>query len=96
MPSKLPRRPIYGASSSEESGDGEVKEPQTVGHMVVYVDDLLITGSTEVVDATLKKVQARWKCSDPEWMAPEGQKPMTFCGFEIKKGWSLRSPMQRS
>ena len=30
-------------------------------------------------------------------MAPEGQKPMTFCGFEIKKGpvmvklWSLRS-----
>ena len=54
--------------------------------MVVYVDDLLITGSTEVIDATLKKVQARWKCSDPEWMAPEGQKPMTFCGFEIKKG----------
>ena len=69
--------------------------------MVVYVDDLLITGSTEVIDATLKKVQVRWKCSDPEWMAPEGQKPMTFCGFEIKKVptvklWSLRSPMQRS
>ena len=44
--------------------------------MVVYVDDLLITGSTEVIDATLKKVQARWKCSDPERMAPEGPKPI--------------------
>eukprot|EP00435_Cladocopium_sp_Y103_P061567 s73_g23.t1 len=72
---------LYG-----DAGDGQNRKPQTVGHIVVYVDDILVTGSIEVVATTLKKVQDRWKCSEPQWMAEEGQKPMTFCGFEVKKG----------
>ena len=50
--------------------------------MVVYVDDLLVVGEDPVIKATLKKVQDTWTCSTPEWA---DEKPMKFCGFEIRK-----------
>ena len=52
------------------------------GYMVVYVDDLLVVGEDPVIKATLKKVQDTWTCSTPEWA---DEKPMKFCGFEIRK-----------
>ena len=63
-----------------KKGDGG---PWTVeGHMVVYVDDLLITGEGPVVQSMLEKIQEKWTCSPPSWMS---ETPIKFCGLEISK-----------
>ena len=54
----------------------------TVGYMVVYVDDLLMVGEESAVQAALQKAQSTWTCSSPEWAS---EKAMKFCGFDVKR-----------
>ena len=58
---------------------------KTVGHILVYVDDMLVTGETEVIAAYLDHVKGIWQCSPPEWISKDGP-AVKFCGFELKEG----------
>ncbi|CAE7524429.1 GIP, partial [Symbiodinium necroappetens] len=55
---------------------------ETVGVLVVYVDDLACFGPEGLLQAFLSAVQAKWKTSPPEWL---GERPVTFCGIEIAR-----------
>ena len=56
-------------------------EIQTEGYVVVYVDDLLVVGSDDVVRACLGRIRSQWECSEPTWV---GDKEWTrFCGLEL-------------
>ena len=57
---------------------------QTVGHVIVYVDDMLATGETLVVEGLIKKIQDTWQCSPPSYL--DENEALKFCGFELKKG----------
>ena len=68
----------------EKSVDGT---DVTVGHILVYVDDMLVTGETEVIESYLDHVRGVWQCSPPEWLSRDGP-AVKFCGFELKEGAS--------
>ena len=36
------------------------KDQETVGYMMVYVDDILITAKTDWIEATMKALQGNW------------------------------------
>lgn len=60
------------------------------GLILVYVDDMLITGRDEVVTRTLEKIQRVWQTSTPEEVA-DGVSTK-FLGMEIvKKGEVIRA-----
>ncbi|CAE7769436.1 unnamed protein product, partial [Symbiodinium sp. KB8] len=49
----------------------------------IYVDDLLLSGTTEASEAIWTAIKAKWRISEPEY-ADLG-KSVTFCGFEIQQ-----------
>ena len=50
-----------------QAGPFEATQAETlVGILLVYVDDLLILGADDVVQATIKSIQAKWDTSIPE------------------------------
>ena len=75
------REPNLWRIKERLAGDTE----KTVGHILVYVDDMLVTGETEVIAAYLDHVKGVWQCSPPEWISKDGP-AVKFCGFELKEG----------
>ncbi|CAJ1376698.1 unnamed protein product [Effrenium voratum] len=67
------------------SGNGPVAETQrwqVHGHLVVYVDDMMVCGPDTVVQGCLDRIASEWSCSPPEWV---GRQDWTkFCGFELR------------
>ena len=51
------------------------------GLLTVYVDDLLLTGETETLEAAFSTLSSVWAVSEVEWATKT--KPVKFCGFEI-------------
>ena len=56
-------------------------EGKTQGVVLVYVDDFLVAGSSQVRDAALKAIARTWECSDPEIITKENW--VRYCGYEI-------------
>ena len=52
------------------------------GYVVVYVDDLLITGPREVVQGCMARIRSQWECSDPSWVNADDW--TRFCGLELR------------
>ena len=52
-----------------------------VGLLLVYVDDLLILGSSEVVEAVVAAIQSKWETSTPEMIGMS--KEVRFLGAEL-------------
>ena len=53
------------------------------GLVGVYVDDILATGDKDMLQTFFKEINRLWECTPPEFA--EKEKPMRFCGFEIRK-----------
>eukprot|EP00913_Durusdinium_trenchii_P031096 g29120.t1 len=64
-------------------GMGE-EEWSLVGLCATYVDDIIITGSVEVVKGIHQKIQESWKIGAPSWVE-DGGEPVRFLGMEIEK-----------
>ena len=63
-----------------ESEDGSIEG--CCGHLVVYVDDLMVLGPSHIRQGFLTRLQQEWKVSTPETV---GKDQWTrFCGFELK------------
>ena len=54
------------------------------GLLMTYIDDILVAGSREVVNAVMKKIRSTWTTSEPDQV---GVKPICFLGVEISKGF---------
>ena len=52
------------------------------GLMLVYVDDLLMSGEAEVIKLAMDAVAKKWTVSPVEWASPD--RPLRYCGFEIR------------
>ena len=59
----------------------EVESGVTVGNIVVYVDDMLVTAKEGVMKGFMQRLQQEWKTFSPEVV--NGGTPVTFCGMEI-------------
>eukprot|EP00913_Durusdinium_trenchii_P016583 g15588.t1 len=57
---------------------------KVVGHLIVYVDDVLMVGPKSVTEAASKTIQSRWSTSSPEY-AVIGGSSMRFLGIEIQR-----------
>ena len=60
-----------------------------VGLLLVYVDDLLIAGSDEVLSAVSKAIEGVWTI--PSWTRAHVE-GVRFCGLEVVQGAGSRSP----
>ena len=80
----------YSLTSTSESNLWSVvekrndKSGKVVGHVVVYVDDMMVCGPDSVVQGCLDRIAREWSCSQPEWVWVE--KWIKFCGFELRWG----------
>lgn len=71
-----------------ERCEGEVQRLR--GVILVYVDDMMITGETGLANTVVKELQKVWQTSEPEGI--EEGKPTKFLGMEIeKKGESIKA-----
>ena len=57
---------------------------KVLGHMIVYVDDILMVGPKGVTDAASRTIQSSWSTSPPEY-AKVGGGSMRFLGMEIQR-----------
>eukprot|EP00913_Durusdinium_trenchii_P000173 g157.t1 len=57
---------------------------EVLGHMIVYVDDILMVGPKKVTEAASATIQNRWSTSAPEYAAVGGNS-MRFLGIEIQR-----------
>ena len=57
---------------------------RVLGHMIVYVDDVLMVGPKKVREAASSTIQSRWSTSPPEY-ATIGGSSMRFLGIEIQR-----------
>ena len=89
---KIVGRPLGDRESSDggDQGDhslGDEKkshgEPRVLGHMAVYVDDIMMIGSDAVVWNAAEEIQRNWKTSAPEVAGPRSA--MRFLGMEIDR-----------
>ena len=64
--------------------DGSLGWGQVLGHMIVYVDDVLMVGPKAVTDAASATIQNRWSTSAAEY-AVVGGASMRFLGIEIQR-----------
>ena len=63
-------------------GKKDEGSPGCVGHVIVYVDDIMALSTPEIREGFFQRVKQEWKCSDVETV---GQDQWTrFCGFELK------------
>ena len=53
------------------------------GLMLVYVDDILLSGQEEAVQGALRALSEVWTMSSVEWAGVH--KPVMYCGFEISE-----------
>ena len=57
-----------------------VSNGRVVGLVMTYVDDILVSGRSEVMKAVTQRLQETWSTSTPEEI---GEKPVRFLGVEI-------------
>ena len=62
--------------------EDEEKEPRLMGLLMTYVDDMFLSGTTEVVQELQKCIQAKWATSAPDVV---GTEPIRFLGMQISK-----------
>ena len=72
-------RPMYSDPSLWEV----LCSGQVVGHLGVYVDDLLITGSRYAINEVIQAVRSLWETSEPEWIDEPGG--LTFLGVQVRR-----------
>ena len=62
----------------------EVETGVVRGLMSIYVDDVMLAGEDEIIEAAKARMEdGDWKLSPAEWATAEV--PMRFCGFEVYK-----------
>eukprot|EP00435_Cladocopium_sp_Y103_P075881 s366_g68.t1 len=52
------------------------------GHILVYVDDMLLVGPMDLVKSTAGKISQTWQCSELETIE---DKVVRFCGMELER-----------
>ena len=57
--------------------------PEALGYLMVYIDDLLVTGLEQPATSLLKWVEAKWECDPPSFL--DYGKPLRFLGLELHK-----------
>lgn len=62
-------------------GSGDTGE-ECVGHLIVYVDDMMVIASQEVRDGFLRRLSQEWNTSAPEHV--NCRSPVRFAGFELQ------------
>ena len=67
-----------------DPSSGERNWGKVLGHMIVYVDDILMVGPKGVTDAASRTIQSSWSTSPPEY-AEVGGGSMRFLGMEIQR-----------
>ena len=55
----------------------------TVGFICCYVDDMMIVGETNIVEAMAQHIKKEWEATDLEWV--NADKPVKFCGVEVMR-----------
>lgn len=63
---------------------GEKAEKQVLGHVLIYVDDMMVLGSAGIREGFMKRLGQEWKCTPGETVNREGW--VRFSGFELKHG----------
>ena len=58
---------------------------EVLGHMIVYVDDILMVGSEKVTEAASQTIQKLWSTSPPEYAKIGGSSMRRFLGMEIQR-----------
>ena len=77
MLKKTPERNVWRIV---KKGSDDLTGPP-LGFVLVYVDDMLLLGSQQLVKSTAEAIGNRWQCSEPEFLQQETS--MRFCGFEL-------------
>lgn len=65
-----------------QRGESE-EEINVIGHVAVYVDDLMVVAEKEVAKDIMKELGRTFKMAEPEEVTLE--KEVTLCGYHIKK-----------
>ena len=60
------------------------KGESVVGHVLVYVDDMMVLGSDSVRNGFMKRMTEEWKCTPGESVNTDGW--VRFSGFELQRG----------
>ena len=63
--------------------DGTVCDPEA--HVLVYVDDLLMIGSSTATRSFAKWIGQTWECQEPDWLGEEHD-VVRFLGMEVSNG----------
>ncbi|CAE7599592.1 GIP, partial [Symbiodinium sp. CCMP2456] len=66
--------------SEDSAADFDLQAP--FGIIGVYVDDLLLTASRELIQCLIDMITQVWDCSDPEWASED---PVKFLGVEVRR-----------
>ena len=62
----------------------EIETKKVVGHVLVYVDDMMILGPQRIREGFLTRLKSEWNCATPEEVSQE--KWTRFSGFELQHG----------
>ena len=74
---KLPEANVW-AIEKKVKGTGVVH-----GHVAVYVDDVMVSGTDATLAAFVEKFRSMWTCSEADWI--EEGKVTKFCGLDVEK-----------
>ena len=66
----------------EKEGEDGMEEERPAALMMVYVDDIFVTGEMKVLEGLVQEIQKEWNTSEPEWVST---KPLRFLGMEIRR-----------
>lgn len=57
--------------------------PICAGHVLVYVDDIMVLSTDDVRESFFCRLGQEWKCAEVETVNPTNW--LRFCGFELKR-----------
>ena len=63
----------------KDAGDGDRVE----GLALVYVDDVMLFGTREIVEGGLQSFRKTWETSEPTWVGD--REPVRYCGMELSR-----------
>ena len=63
----------------KDAGDGD----QVEGFALVYVDDVMLFGTREIVEGGLQSFRRTWETSEPTWVGD--REPVRYCGMELSR-----------
>ena len=75
---------LWATQEFTTADDGTRQWGHVLGHMIVYVDDILMVASKEVTDSASSTIRGKWSMSAPEYATVGGQS-MRFLGIEIQR-----------